>query len=241
MIGWRMHLGVIFPTPTPARVIREIYEVLPDGVDVTIATLSVRALTREELSKIFEGAERAAEQLARYDVDMVYQSGVPPLAIRGPGCDRELVAKMEKASGLPACTDFTGVMEAFRALSLKRLVMATPFEDDMNGLIRDFLKPEGFEIVHMKGLQIVRNADIRKLPIPVEYTHARQAFRESPQEPDGIYIPCGGWGSVHNIQRLEHDLGKPVVTWLQAMLWYAMRRMGVHEPIRGFGKLLETL
>lgn len=240
MIGWRMHLGVIFPTPIPARVVREIYEVIPEGVDVTMSTLTIRQLTPEDLEEALQGVERAAEQMARFDVDMIYQLGVPPLAMRGPGSDREVVARLEKASGLPASTDFTGVMEAFRALSLKRLVMATPFEDEMNRRICDFLRPEGFEIVHMKGLQIRRNADIRKLPIPVEYTFAREVFREAGGQADGIYIPCGGWGSIHNIARLEKDLGKPVVTWLQAMLWSTMRRLGVREPIRGFGRLMET-
>lgn len=240
MIGWRMHLGVIFPTPIPARVVREFYEVVPDGVDMTMSTLTIRQLSVEDLEEALGGIERAAEQLARFEVDMIYFLGVPPLAIKGPGYDREVIARIQKASGLPASTDFTGVMEAFRKLSLKRLVMVTPFEDGMNQLIKDFLKPEGFDIVHMKGLQIRRNVDIRKLAVPVEYTFAREVFRESPTEPDGIYIPCGGWGSIHNIPRLESDLGKPVVTWFQAMIWSTMQMRGVREPLPGFGRLLET-
>jgi len=241
MIGWRMHLGVIFPTSIPARVIREFYEVVPEGVDITMSTLTIRQLSIDDLEEALEGVERAAEQLARFEVDLIYFLGVPPVVIKGPGYDRELNARIKRVSGLPALTDITGVMQAFRKLSVKRLVMATPFEDEMNQRIRDFLKPEGFEIIHMKGLQIRRNVDIRKLPVPVEYSFVREVFRESPVEPDGIYIPCGGWGSIHNIQRLENDLGKPVITWLQAMIWSTMQMMGVREPVRGFGRLMETL
>ena len=93
----------------------------------------------------------------------------------------------------------------------------------------------------MKGLRIRKNVDSRKLPIPVEYTFAREVARESPVEPDGIYIPCGGWGSVHNIRRLEDDLGKPVITWFQVMIWWTLKQAGVRAPIAGFGKLLESL
>jgi len=241
MIGWRAHLGGIFPTPVPGRVIREFYEVVPDGVDLTVSSLTIRQLSPEDLEEAMRGVDRAAEQLARFEVDLIYLLGVPPIVLRGPGYDREVIARMEKAAGRPASTDITGVMEAFRALSLTRLVMATPFDDEMNELIKKFLGAAGFEIVHMKGLQIRKNVDIRKLPVPVEYTFAREVFRESPVEPDGIYIPCGGWGSVHNIERLEQDLGKPVVTWFQTMIWWALRRAGVREPIRGFGTLLESL
>ena len=241
MIGWRMHLGVIFPTSIPARVVREFYEVVPEGVDLTMVTNTIRQLSREDLEQALDGIERAAEQLALFEVDFIYLLGVPPLTIKGPGYDRKVIARIEKASGLPASTDITGVMQAFRKLSLKKLVMATPFEEEVNQRIKDFLNPEGFDIVHMKGLQIRRHVEIHKLPIPVEYRFAREVFQESPVEPDGIYIPCGGWGSIHNIQRLENDLKKPVVTWLQAMIWTALEHKGVRDPIHGYGKLIETL
>jgi maleate isomerase len=241
MIGWRAHLGAIFPTPVPGRVVREFYEVVPDGVDLTMASLTIRQLTVEDLEEAMTGVERAAEQLARFEVDMIYLLGVPPIVLRGAGYDQELITRMERAAGRPACTDITGVMEAFRTLSLRRLVMATPFEDDMNERIKKFLGAAGFEIVHMKGLGIRRNVDIRKLAIPIEYTFTREVVRESPVEPDGIYIPCGGWGTVHNIRRLEEDLGKPVVTWFQAMIWWTLRQAGVRAPVSGYGKLLESL
>jgi maleate isomerase len=241
MIGWRAHLGAIFPTPVPGRVVREFYEVVPDGVDLTMASLTIRQLTVEDLEEAMTGVERAAEQLARFEVDMIYLLGVPPVVLRGAGYDQELIKRMERAAGRPACTDITGVMEAFRTLSLRRLVMATPFEDDMNERIRKFLGTAGFEIVHMKGLGIRKNVDIRKLAIPIEYTFAREVVRECPVEPDGIYIPCGGWGTVHNIRRLEQDLGKPVVTWFQAMIWWTLRQAGVRAPVSGYGKLLESL
>lgn len=241
MIGWRAHLGAIFPTPVPGRVVREFYEVVPEGVDLTIASLSIKQLSVEEFEEAMAGIDRAAEQMARFEVDLIYHLGVPPVVARGPGYDREVIARIEKASGRPASTDIAGVMEAFGALGLKRLVMATPFEDEINEQIKKFLAASGFEIVHMKGLGIRKNVEIRKLPIPVEYTFAREVLRESPVEPDGIYIPCGGWGTVHNIRRLEEDLKKPVVTWFQVMIWWALRRAGVREPIKGFGKLLESL
>jgi hypothetical protein len=37
--GWRLHVGVIFPTPVPPRPIREWYQVVPDGIDITTVSL----------------------------------------------------------------------------------------------------------------------------------------------------------------------------------------------------------
>ena len=74
-----------------------------------------------------------------------------------------------------------------------------------------------------------------------EYQTARKAFLEAPSRPDGIYIPCGGWGTMHNIEPLEQDLDSTVVTWMNAMIWSSMKRCKVTGPIAGFGKLLATL
>ena len=54
-------------------------------------------------------------------------------------------------------------------------------------------------------------------------------------------IPCGGWGSMYNIEPLEQDLDTTVVTWMNAMIWSSMKRCKVTGPITGFGKLLATV
>jgi len=241
MIGWRMHLGVIWPTPIQGWIFQEFYDVVPEGIDITVYTLTTQQLSIEDMEGSLAGIERAAERLKSFEVDLIYFMGIPLLTLKGAGYDRVVIDRIQKASGLPASTGITGVMQAFKKLKLQRLIMATPFEDQVNQRIKDFFKPEGFEIVHMKGLQIRRNVEFRKLPVPIQYQFTREVFRESPVEPDGIYIPCQGWGSIHNIQPLENDLGKPVITGLNAMIWYTMQMMGIQAPVQGFGKLLETL
>jgi maleate cis-trans isomerase len=37
---------------------------------------------------------------------------------------------------------------------------------------------------------------------------------------------------------LETDLGKPVISSASAMMWHALRRSGVRQPIPGYGRLL---
>jgi maleate isomerase len=119
--------------------------------------------------------------------------------------------------------------------------MATPFRQFINDRLVKYLAAEQIRVSHNKALGIERNTEIRRLPIPVEYHTARNAFEQSPERPDGIYIPCGGWGSMHNIDPLERDLDTTVITWMNVMIWSAMKRAKVKGPIRGFGKLLASL
>jgi maleate isomerase len=241
MIGWRGHLGKISPAPAAGRVMREFYDVVPDGVDLTIAPLTVQKISRDSMSDMMKLVGDSTELLAEKGVDAIYLGGVPPIVMRDPGYDLELVAEMERRGGVPACTDVTGVMDAFRAMGIKRLVMAAPFEDWVIDLIKKYYAVAGFDIVHMKGLPLVTSTQRRALPIEVEYTFTRQVFRECSQDVDAVYIPCGGWGTVYNVERLEQDLGKPVITWFTAMIWWFLTKMKIGAPIRGFGSLLESV
>jgi maleate cis-trans isomerase len=43
------------------------------------------------------------------------------------------------------------------------------------------------------------------------------------------------------IAPLERDFGVPVVQAIAARVWEIQKRLKVHEPIKGYGRLLETL
>jgi maleate isomerase len=239
--GWRLHVGVIFPTPVPPRAVLEFYEAVPEGVDMTTVSLTIQQLSDSDMDEAIKGMERAAKQLANFDVDVIYQSGVPPVVRRGLGFGDELADRLSQASGLPAITDMSSVIDAMRTANLKTLAMATPFEQFINDRLVQYLAAEKIEITNNTALGIKRNVEIRRLPIPVEYTVARKTYLESAKKPDGIYIPCGGWGSIRNIELLETDLDTTVVTWMNAMIWSSLRRGKVAGAIHGFGKLLASL
>jgi maleate cis-trans isomerase len=64
MIGWRGHLGKISPAPVTGRVVREFYDVVPDGVDITMAPLTVQKISRESMSDMMNLVGDATELIA---------------------------------------------------------------------------------------------------------------------------------------------------------------------------------
>ena len=54
-------------------------------------------------------------------------------------------------------------------------------------------------------------------------------------------MPCAKMPTFRNIAPLERDLGVPVVTSFQAMLWHVFSTLRIHEPIRGYGRLFDSL
>ena len=61
MIGWRGHLGKISPAPVAGRVVREFYDVVPDGVDITMAPLTVQKISRESMSDMMKFSSAAPQ------------------------------------------------------------------------------------------------------------------------------------------------------------------------------------
>lgn len=241
MIGWRGHIGKLSPAPIAGRFVREFYEVVPDGVDITCSDLSVQTISKDSMSDMMSRVSAGTALIAEKGVDAIYLGGIPPIVMKHPGYDLEVVAEMERIGGKPACTDMTAVMEALRSLGAQRIAMAAPFEDWVNELIKKYVAAAGFEVVHVKGPKLVTSTQRRALPLEVEYRFAREVCLEAPKEVDVIWVPCGGWGTVYNVPRLEDDLGKPVVTWFNTFIWWFLTKMSIREPITEFGMLLKSV
>ncbi len=235
MYGWRARIGDICPSLYSSS--REWGQLLPDGVDLLVVTLGIQSLTPEEFDRVFVSYVDAAKQLATAEVDFIAISGSPILTHKGIESTKELLKRIEEDTGVKATTDLTAAMDALNRLSAKNIVLATPYEDARNEERKQLLESCGFNVLAMKGLGIQRNVDLRKLPPYASYQVARDAFREAP-EADAIYVSCAAWEVVANIDMIERDLGKPMVTCIQAELWAALSALHISEPIRGYGKLL---
>jgi maleate isomerase len=58
---------------------------------------------------------------------------------------------------------------------------------------------------------------------------------------DAVYMLGSGWRTVDIIDSLERDLGVPVIHAIAARGWDIQKMLGLHYPIKGYGKLLAQL
>jgi len=82
------------------------------------------------------------------------------------------------------------------------------------------------------GVQ-VKDLDIGLLDPQTAYDVGHRVDRPNA---DAVMLACGNWTTFAIIDRLESDLGKPVLTTNQVSLWHALKIMG-SEPLRGLGVL----
>lgn len=237
MYGWRARIGVVFPSRGDSF-IYEFYQMVPKGVVLVAAIIGLFNLTKEELGNSILKYKTAAMDLAQVGVNTILLTGSPLFQLKGFGSDREMIQEVEKETGISALTSVTAEVEAMRFLNMKKLAIATPFREEMNQRSAAWYKNAGFEVLNIKGLGIEKNSEIAKLPFYASYQIARETFLEA-KGADGIYIACPRWATIEVIEKLEQDLGVPVVSSSQASIWMALRKANIGESISGFGSLMK--
>jgi len=238
MYGWRARIGIVFPSRGDSF-IYEFYQIVPKGVVLVPSIIGLFNLTKEELSAAILEYRTAALDLAKVGVNAIALTGSPLFQLQGFGSDLEMIQEVEKETGIPTLTSVTAEVEAMRYLKMNKLVIATPFRDEVNERNAAWYRKAGFEVLKIKGLGIEKNSEIARLPFYAPYQLARETFLETPGA-EGIYIACPRWGTVEIIEKLEQDLGIPVVTSSQATIWMALRKANVREPIQGYGRLMRA-
>ncbi|HEY1372797.1 MAG TPA: aspartate/glutamate racemase family protein [Candidatus Binatia bacterium] len=209
----------------------------PDVCLVETRTL-IHDVTAEGLAEMIKQVERAAGELASADVKVILQAGTAAAFFRGMGHDADLIRRITAATGIQATTSMTAVVDALRALGIRRPAIATPYIREMDEKLADVLRQSGFEIAGIEGLGIRRSIDMGALEPDSAYRLAREVVVRA-DKPDGILISCGNFRTFEIIEPLEAEYGLPVVTSNQAGLWRALRLAGIEDRIGNLGRLLE--
>ena len=238
MYGWRGRIGVVFPSRGDTFTY-EFYKMVPEGIVLVSTCLKIYELTKEQLSEAMRQYDDAAQDLAQVGVDVMVLTGTPPFRLKGVGSDRAAIERVQKTTNIPTTTGITSEIEALKHLNVTKLVVATPFTEEVNERGKTFLEAHDFTVLEMKGLGIQRNSEIASLPLYAPYKLAKELFLKHP-DCEGIYIQCPRWATAGIIDKLEKDLRVPVVTCVQASLWNALRILNIKEPISGYGRLLEN-
>lgn len=236
--GWRGVLGYISPA-VMTWLGEYFYRYAPEGVGLMVATMGVDRVMDENLEEALTELDKAARRLVEGGANSVHLPG--PFGFIG-GVDRrgQLLKRLEEVTKLPSTTGLTSIPEAFDALSVKKLILCFAGSHIWPERYKKFLENDGFEVVNTKNLEVLTNSERRKLPMNVQYNLAREAYLETP-EAEGILLPSGAFGGPPVVEHLEMDCGIPVVTEYSVFLWAGLRALKIKAPVRGFGRLFETL
>lgn len=213
----------------------EFSAVLPPTVSLHTGRVAYRDITPEEQMRCVLELETESRKLADAEVGCIVFAATAPTLAKGKGYDRELIKRMEDASGRPATTAATAFVDALRLLGAGRVSIGAPWSKTMDKPMVEFMEASGFEVVHSEVVGFVASIDLGRVGPETAYELGRRTDRP---DADAIIMPGGNWASMPVIEQLERDLGKPVLVNNAVSLWAGLRLLKRNDNIVGYGRLL---
>lgn len=230
-------IGLLVPSSN-TTVEPEFYRALPREVTLHTARLFLTRIAPDAIETMVSELETQSKLLASANVDVIVLGATAPSFLKGLGYDRSLINKIEAATGKRATTTSTALIEALRHLGVARVVLGAAYDDKVNAIARAFLEANGINVLAAQGLGMVDNLAVGRLDSDSAYELGRRIDRP---DAEAIVLACTNWKTMDAIEKLERELGKPVVSTTQASLWAALRAVGRIEGVAGYGRLLRDL
>jgi maleate isomerase len=229
-------IGLLAPSSSTTQEY-EYARILPDDITLHTARLVLRTVDPNATISIVEEIEQESRKLGDADVDVIVLAATAPSSRKGIGYDRELIGRIEAASGKRATTASTGLIQALDVLGARRIVIAAPWSDEVNRIAASFIEASGVQVLAHRALGHVANLDIGLLDPATAF---ELGCAVDHPDADAVMLACGNWRTLGIVDRLEATLGKPVVTTNQVTLWAALRMIGHAAAVPGWGRLLRT-
>ena len=212
------------------------------------ATLHSARLGGYDVDEIPGAEQMAGLGAAPLDEPIRLVAGVRPHAVlygctsatltHGRAFDRQLAEQIESACGAVTITAASALVGAIHALGVSRIGFASPYLGEINEHAMRFLAEAGIETLRCHdigralgnyGQGELRPREVIDLGLAADHPDAQ-----------AIVLSCTDMRAVEAVETLEAELGKPVITSNQALVYAVMQAFNRPPPDRRCGKLLQA-
>jgi len=236
--SWRGSVGIVIPVRRTG-ILEQIQAVAPKGVSIFPMFNSIRHGTRDEFDKAREECEQRVAEVAEVGVDLINPMGAPPFMLLGYEGEAALIRQWETKYKVPIFTSGMNYVAALRAMKIKRFAGFSYFPGEINKTYAKYFNDAGFDVVCMEGMDVAFGA-VRDLSARQCYSFIKSGFLQH-RDAQAIFLLGPGWPVLGIVQTLEDDCGVPVINAAPAQGWEYQKRLNIHEPIKGYGRLLAEL
>jgi len=227
-IGW---LGPSLPSSSH---IKKFLNLVPANVEVVYEQLILHdGVLNDVQGKQDLIVSRAAQFAERDKLDGLIFPGAPREVL-----NPKLFEAFAAALKIPVATALRASAAALKTFAAKRILLLTPFDVELNQLIREFLGQ--FNLVATSPSETLPHYTAAlKMTADDVIAYARRAIAEKSQV-DAIYFQGAVLDPMDCLEQMEDELNLPVVASNPAMNWHMLSKLGLKHPLPGFGKLLST-
>lgn len=232
-------IGVIIP-PGNVAVEREFPLFLPKGIVLNHNRLGRpdNQQTPASILAMNNTLEQTARDLSQAHPEIIAYVCTGGSFLEGPGNEARPAFAIEESTGIPAISTSIAVVEALRALEIKKVMLVGPYPHDIMKAEVKFLEFYGFDVPCYETFDCMTSEQNRALKSE-QIAQRVLEMQTVIDDCDGVFVSCTNILVMDQIEILEKALRKPVVTSNQATLWSILRKMSIDSRGLHAGQLLE--
>jgi maleate isomerase len=229
-------VGLIIPSSN-RMVEQEMVAVFPAGVQAHVTRLRMTGPNHAAFAELVPRIEEAARALTDARCEVVAFHCTANSMEGGKEGENEIGAALNRAGAARATTTITAIQRAFEALGARRLVLITPYSASVTEHETEFLQMAGYRVLSARGYALAGSDAYCATPAQFWRDCALAAAHP---EADVYLISCANISVFGIIPELEAKLARPVVTSNQAVLWDALRLLGLRNQRGCPGSLFQA-
>ena len=232
----RGRIGAMVPSPN-RNLEPDFFLLAPPGVSVHFVRLREENPDELPTSAVLQRyahlpVAEPAELLVAATVEVIAYGCTSATLSGSPEFDAELSEVIERLSGLPTITAARALLEALATLGVANIAFGSPYVRELHERGIQFLTDAGVAVVSEADPgRDLGNYEQEMTPSAV-YDLGRRADHRDAQ---ALVLSCTEMRAVEAINALEKDLGKPVVTSNQALMFACLNRIGIKPTGLGVG------
>jgi len=229
-------LGLIFP-PKDRGVPEEGLAMYGSDVEYLVEGLGLPSMTPEGYETVIDKIVPAAETLVTRGAEAIVLMGTSLSFYKGAAFNQKLTDSIHEATGLPAVTMSTGIIEGLKQVGARRVVAATAYNDEVNNRLVSFLGEHGFDVLSIKGLGMEAMSGPGRVTTSELIEFSASVYDTAP-DADAIVVSCGGLRTLETLAPLEERCRVPAVSSTPHALLAGARLLGLSGKTLGYGSLL---
>ncbi|MEM7169284.1 MAG: aspartate/glutamate racemase family protein [Pseudomonadota bacterium] len=232
----RGRIGVVVPV-TNTNLEPDMMMLAPEGVSLHFSRsggYDVDAIPDEKQMRQYsdQHSPEVVDNLRLCRSDVILYGCTSATLAQGPAYDRQFRQEIEAQTGIPAITAASALVEAISDVGdkgSKAFALSSPYVARLNDLAISFIEAFGHRCVGRADAEKpLGNDDVAALSPDDVMALAERANNKEAQV---IVLSCTDMRAAEAVPEIERRLSKPVVTSNQALMAWAIRRLGL--PFEG--------
>ena len=134
-------------------------------------------------------------------------------------------------------TPITSAISAIKTLKIKKLSVFTPYTNEINQSVINYLKKEDVNISNLSYFNIASDLDIGK----VDSDHLYNVLSKIDlTKSDALFVSCTALPTLSIIKDLENKIGKIILSSNQTLIWDTLKQINFKDKVTGYGELFNN-